>query len=324
MNKNKCLGVLRGAIGILGILAAGHVAAEGHETSYGDVFSALVGGKPRLLLNYRFEHVDDDNSATKDAYASTLRSVLGYETGRFYGFAINAEMEGILVLGPERFNDGGANGRTQFATVVDPEGLELNQAYLSFGKLKDVPIIQDTEFRAGRQLITYRKAPFHRFVGPVVWRQNWQTFDGYTLSNKSLPDTHIRMGYIYNINRIFGEDNPTFGLHDRRLDGYLFNAQNSSFSLGHLQAYAFLLDFNNPNTTAATAFFQSTETYGGRFNGKYKIAPKTKLLYAAELAQQSDYAENPTDIDSHYLLGELGLSYDVGGDPWFSYVEGEL
>ena len=150
-----------------------------------DINKLFTEGELRFLMNYRFEHVDDP-TRRRDAYASTLRTVLGFETGRLYGFGANVEVEDIRVVGKERYNDGGANGKTQYAVVVDPEDTELNQAYLNFGKLDGVPILQDTEFRAGRQLIFYRKAPFHRFVGPVVWRQNWQTFDGYTLTNRSL------------------------------------------------------------------------------------------------------------------------------------------
>jgi len=270
---------------------------------------ALSSGKFDLLLNYRFEHVDDPTTL-KDAYASTLRTVIGYETERFYGFGINFELEDVSVIGNELFNDGGANGKIRYAVVVDPDGTEINQAYLSFGKLDNITFFKDTEIKAGRQLITYRKAPFHRFIGPVVWRQNWQTFDGYTLSNQSLPDTNLHLGYIYNINRIFGEDNPTSGLHDKSIDGYLFNVQYDGFSLGRLEGYSYLLDFGT-TSTSPSAFFQSTQTFGGRFNGEFELNPRMKLHYAIEAAHQSDYAQNPNDIDSNYYLGELGITYTI-------------
>jgi len=55
------------------------------------IVEALTTGKFNLLLNYRFVHVDDPTTL-KGAYASTLRTVIGYETGHFYGFGINFEL----------------------------------------------------------------------------------------------------------------------------------------------------------------------------------------------------------------------------------------
>ena len=89
--------------------------------------------------------------------------------------------------------------------------------------------------------------------------------------------------------------------------------QYSGLPLGQLEAYAYLLDFGNTATTPAGAFFQSTQTYGARFHGKYAVMPKTKLIYGLEYAYQSDYQNNPSNISSHYILGELGGNYEVGG-----------
>ena len=274
------------------------------------LLEALTSGKPEILFNYRFENVNDPTTA-KDAYASTLRSVLTYETGRFYGLAVHVQLEDVRVIGNELYNDGGSNGKTRYAVVVDPEGFEVNEAYVSFGKLENMSILKDTEFRFGRQLITYRKAPFHRFIGPVVWRQNWQTFDGFTASNFSLEDTAIHLGYIYNINRIFGEDNPTRGLHDQGVDGFLFNIQHAVMQGVDLELYSYLLDFDTSSATPVTAFYQSTQTYGGRLQGDRKITENLKGLYALEYARQLDYAQNPNSIDSYYFLGELGLQVQL-------------
>ena len=252
-----------------------------------------------FLMNYRFEHVQDP-TVQKYAYASTLRTVFGYKTPSMLGLRLYAQVEDVSVIGNELYNDGGANGKTRYAVVVDPDDTELNQGYASF---EGIP---DTIVKAGRQLITYRDAPLHRFVGPVVWRQNWQTFDGYTFGNQSLPDTNIRGGYIYNINRIYGEDNPT--LSDQGLDGFLFNVQYKGLSAGMLEAYTYLLDFDEDSFVPA-GFYQSTETYGGRFVGNRGLQENTKLLYELELAHQSDYADNPNDIDSMYFHGGLGVNF---------------
>lgn len=299
-----------GLVPLLAALALSPPLVTAAETGTAPgLIRALTGGDFHALFNYRYEYVEDP-AARHDARASTLRSVLGYDTGRYYGFKAGLELEDVRVIGNDLYNDGGSNGRGSYAVVVDPEGTEINQAWIGFGKLANVPVLKETEVKAGRQAIAYRDAPWHRFIGPVVWRQNWQTFDGYTLSNNSLADTRVNLAYIYNINRIYGEDNPAPGLHDKKLDGYLFNVRYAGFSPGALEAYAYLLDFRDTNTPAA-AFFQSTRTYGVRFNGKHKLGERLTLLYAAEAAFQSDYAGNPNAIGSHYYQLELGATWNL-------------
>lgn len=277
-----------------------------HAELPGSLKEFLSKDRVDFLMNYRFEHVQDPTTQ-KYAYASTLRTVFGYKTPSFSGFRFYFQVEDVSVIGNELYNDGGANGKTRYAVVVDPDDTELNQYIFSF---EGIP---DTELKAGRQLITYRDAPLHRFVGPVVWRQNWQTFDGYTISNKSLPNTHLRGGYIYNINRIFGEDNDLPNLSDKGVDGYLFNGQYTGFSLGTLEAYTYLLDFDaNSLNTPAGGFYQSTATYGGRFHGNHGLSENVKLLYEVDLAGQEDYAQNPHNISAYYFLGELGAEFKIG------------
>src|SRR5919197_540769 len=101
-----------------------------------DIFwKALASGKLDLYLRYRFEFVDDGRTVPgqlKDAYANTLRTALGYSTGLFYNFGLYAQFEDVRVLGEEAFNDGGTNGVTDRAVVVDPEGTEIKQANLRY------------------------------------------------------------------------------------------------------------------------------------------------------------------------------------------------
>jgi len=161
-------------------------AEENDEASEDNFISALTGGKVHFSARYRFEHVDDDaksgGSSLKDADASTIRTSLGYETGLFYGFGARFEVENVTEVGSDDFNDG-SNGKTQFATVVDPSGTEVDQGYLSYAG------IPNTVLKGGRQYITYRKAPFHRYIGTILWRQNWQTFDAFSAENKK-ENTH--------------------------------------------------------------------------------------------------------------------------------------
>ena len=264
-------------------------------------------GKLLLNLRMRYEGVDDDGR--RDAVdVGTLRTALGFRTASFQGLFAMAEVEDVLAVGT--YDDGGANRgmAPRYAAVIDPEGLELNQAYVG------IDAIAHTVIQAGRQVILDRDAPYHRFVGNVVWRQNWQTFDAVSIANNALPDTVVRFWYTWNINRIFGEDNPIRGFDDEGLNGYLTNLVYTGLPYGRLELYAYLLDFERSAVPAIRSFYPSTQTYGARFDGKYALNPAFDLLYLAEGAWQGDFAHNPTgDIDQPFLWGMLGGSYKVGG-----------
>lgn len=272
----------------------------------GDSFTDAVfkNGKPRLILRYRYEHVDDNalqtNGATlEQADASTLRTLVGYETGIWQGLSVTIDIENVTDIGSDDFNDG-SNGKTNFATVVDPSGTELEQGFLKFAGL------DNTVIKAGRQHLSYRKAPFHRYIGTILWRQNWQNYDGVSLQNTSLNKTKINYAYLSNVNRIFGHD-AREPLSHFDSNSHLINVKYDGFSSGKLEAYAYLLDFDN-----AAAF--STETYGARFNGGHPVTDKYKLLYTLEYANQSDRANNTANIDADYFLAEVGVKFKPNVD----------
>ena len=264
---------------------------------------AVTGGKPHFSLRYRYERVDDDRLSgagvsLRNAGASTLRTYLGYATGAFHGFSATLDLEQVTRLGSDGFNDG-SNGRTAYAAVIDPSGLELDQAFLNYTGIKN------TEIKLGRQYITYRKAPFHRYIGTILWRQNWQTFDAVTVVNQTFPHTRISYAYVWNVNRIFGRD-AAEPLSHFDSDSHLVNLQYRGLSLGVLEAYGYFLDLGN-----ATGF--STRTFGARFHGKRKLTDHIDALYTLEYASQSDFGKNPLDIDADYFLGEIGAGFRPGG-----------
>ncbi|MGH8119736.1 MAG: hypothetical protein ACRESK_03870 [Gammaproteobacteria bacterium] len=115
---------------------------------------ALTRGKVDFYARLRYES-DDDEQVTAlvprlaDADAVTLRTALGYSTGLFRGFGLLLQFEDVRALN-EDYNDGGTNGKVQYATVVDPEGTEVQQANIRYEGLKN------TVFRLGRQEIEHR------------------------------------------------------------------------------------------------------------------------------------------------------------------------
>jgi len=274
------------------------------------VWGALTEGEVDLNLRLRTEHVDDPTN--NNAYAHTLRTALRYETAPWRGLGVELEFEDVRALGEERFNST-VNGKTDRAVVADPEGAEVNRANLWYRGPAE------TELRVGRQLITYREAPFHRFIGTVAWRQNWQSFDAATLTSRALPDTVMRYAHIFNVNTIFGEDSAQADI-DMETD--LFNIQYAGLPYADLEGYAYLIE--NEDTPSA-----STRTLGMRAHGSWPDTGGLRALYTAELADQNDYRDGADTNDADYWLAELGAeaplfkvkgSYEVlSGDGTFGF-----
>lgn len=253
-------------------------------------FEALTGGKVSFSERVRYEGVSQDNGK-KDADAITARTTLGYETGAFHGFRAFAEFEDVTNLGSSDYNSK-TNGETAYSVIADPSGTEVNQAYLGYNNF-------DTDFKLGRQEITYRKAPFHRFIGNVLWRQNHQSFDAFTLSNNSVDNLSINYAYIDQVNTIFGEDFINDGQVE--MSTHLINLQYTGLSFAKLEGYAYLLDYDDAQTA-------SNQTYGGRLSGGQGVSDSVKLIYTAEMANQSDYQDGVMD-DQNYYLAEVGAKY---------------
>jgi hypothetical protein len=284
---------------IAALILFGAVTAANAEVS---LIDAIIGGTPDVFLRYRFERADDASPGLKRAYASTLRTALGYQTGTFHGFSIYGQFEDVHALGQDRYDDGGTNQIDDRAEIVDPEGSEINQAFLRFSG------VPKTVITYGRQEITHREAPLHRFIGNILFRQNFQSFDAFRIVNLSLPQATIDYAYVWNVNRIFGEDNPLPDASDFPMRSHLLNVQYGGLPFAKIEAYGYLLDFDS-----ATAQRLSTTTFGLRLQGDYVLAAKTKLNYAAEAANQQDYQGNPNSIDVNYFAGELGIGQAIGG-----------
>lgn len=276
------------------------LAVAGGARAGGDLVEALTKGRPDLLLNYRYEHVEDD-LRPEDADAATLRTILGYTTGDFHGFGLRAALIDVRQAGADDFDDGTGRpgGKTAHAVVADPSDTDFLEAYLSYAG------VPGTTLRLGRQIMTHREAPFHRFLGTVVWRQTWQTHDGFSLVNTSLPDTTIRYGYSWNVNRIF-TDKGVSSLGNFDSNSHFLNAVYAGLPAGQLEAYVYLLDFDNAPAS-------STQTYGLRFSGSRKLNERWQAIYAAEYAHELDYAGNPGHINADYVLAEGGAVLTMGG-----------
>ncbi|MFO1436545.1 MAG: hypothetical protein U1F34_09450 [Gammaproteobacteria bacterium] len=255
------------------------------------LMDAITKGKVDFYARLRYEHVEDDAFARttpvpavrlEDADALTLRTALGYNTALFHGFGAYLQFEDVRSLLGD-YNDGsltvarnGLSSDARFATVVDPTGTEVQQANIRY---EGLPF---TVLRVGRQEIEHRQAPLHRYVGNILWRQNWQSFDAARVTTSFFPDADtgdrrlkLDYSYVWNVNRIFGEDNPLADRSDYPMSSHLFKANWDGFALLKLEAYLYALDFEHANAptlnglsnSAPGSFGMSTNTVGIRGEG---------------------------------------------------------
>ncbi|XBD33769.1 hypothetical protein ABFT82_23850 [Pseudomonas anguilliseptica] len=255
------------------------------EEDFSKLFSEA---KPILDARYRYEHVDQDN-ALKHANAQTLRTRVGVQSGKWYGLSALIEADNVSRIGDASYNET-RNGQSEYSVVADPDGSEINQALLRYDHQYGSAVL-------GRQRINLDN---QRFIGGVAWRQNEQTYDGALAQLKPLGGLTLTYAYIDNINSIFGPGNGKYDTagNPANIEGHshLLNAQYVLMPELTATAYQYRLGLDN-----LAAGNQSSKTTGVRLNGAV-----AGVSYVLEYAQQTEYADNPLDLDSDYYLAELG------------------
>ena len=209
------------------------------------------------------------------------KSILEFKAEQTWRLGIEADY--VLVVGSEEFNS--QKMVTQFPVVADPEGFDLNQAFVKY-------VGDSVTGTFGRQRILHDG---QRFIGGVAWRQNEQTYDALRLQS-SLGSIKVDYSYVWNVNRIFGPDD---GVQPADWDGNTHLLHTTLFnSDGHqIKGMAYLLDFQEDNGPV-----NSTETYGLTYAGSFD-----KLKLSAAYATQSDYQDSPLDYSADYY--EASVSY---------------
>ena len=245
-------------------------------------------GDAALELRYRFESVDQAGKPlTADANTLKLRGNLA--SGEVHGFTAFLELDHVAAIGGEHYDDT-RNRLSDYPVVADPEGTDLNQAWLQYAPAPE------TRLRLGRQRINFDN---QRFLGSSDWRQNEQTLDALRVETTALRGAAINYAFFDRVRRVFG---PEDGTPPATLDGasHLFNARLTSLPVGSLVAYAYLLDFDDAPEL-------SSRTVGARYEGTRSISEGLSFGWALEYARQRDAAENPLNVDAHYGLTELHL-----------------
>ena len=258
------------------------------------VVAAIKAGKPIIDVRYRFEWKDQSGFA-EEAYANTVRTRLGYETGEFHHLKVLVEFENVTTIGDDHFNST-TNGRTQFPVIVDPNATEINRAQVTFNGIEKTPIT------VGRQAYNLLN---QRFVGVVDFRQNQQTFDAARVSSSYVKGLSVDYLYVSRVHRVFGDDNP---LGEFDSDSHIFTAAYDGKALGKISGYGLLLDFEEAPTL-------SSKTFGVRYENSFVLDKDAgvKVGVVGEYASQRDYAANPFNYSENYVHGEGMLSVGAAG-----------
>lgn len=243
-----------------------------------EFMTALGSGKSNMDIRLRSEWVDDN--LKKEASAITARTTLAYKTGDYQGFSGFIQFEDVTNFGHEHYNNntGAATAKTAYAVIADPTLTQVNQVFVEAYGVK-----------VGRQKIVLDNA---RFVGDVGWRQNDQTFDAITYSNKVLlPSTTLNVAYVNKVHNIVGKiasvSAPMLNVRYSKVFGD-FGINASAFYYG--------VEYD-------VAKNDSFQDLGFKADGSFK-----DFLYEVSFVQQSDYADGKTP-DANYMDLQLGYKF---------------
>lgn len=226
----------------------------------------------------RHENVDDDAFA-QSANATTLRLRAGLRMR--FGDHFNALVEGEGVASAGDAYNSGANGEATRPAIIDPDGVELNQAWIGW---KDARVAATL----GRQRLLFDN---QRWIGNSGWRQNEQTFDALAVDWQIAAPLTLRYAWLDRVHRVNGDDALDPLARERNLSTHLVNLA-WKHGAQQLVGYAYLHD----DADVASA---STATHGARWTGT-RLHDGNGLGWTVEAAHQREYAGNPLSFSHSY------------------------
>jgi len=276
-----------------------YAVADDVTKSIEDALKFGNGGAVKIDLNTRYENVNQYNVTNpalngqpttqqpKTANANTARLRLGLLSPVFYSLQGYAEYEGIYAMQSD-YNST-RNSKTGYSTIADPYVNELDQLWLSYAG------ITDTLIKGGRQRIKFDD---DRFIGNVGWRQLEQTYDSALITNKSIHNLAINVGYIGNV--------KTFTSTNENINAPILNVNYKLGDYGNLIGYGYWFGY-----TQQANYAKSNQTYGLRLTNyqkpgdTLKVSDNYGLLYTAEWSIQSDYQNSPQTytVNRYNLMG---------------------
>ena len=281
----------------MALALAASSTSHAEETLFDGLSKMVSDGKASVNFRYRFEYVDDD-ALDDEAEASLLRSRLTLASAEYKGVSALIEMDDVTSIGPNDYNSTD-NGKTEYPVVADPEGTDLNQAWLKYSAEK-------ADGTVGRQRINHGN---QRFIGGVAWRQNEQTYDGVRANFKPLDGLNIDYSYVYNVNRIFGPDDTIGQPADWEGDNHFLRV-DYTIAEGHkVAAFGYMLDIDEVNGYAAGKHVDnSPDTFGVEYSGKFDM-----FSLNAAYATQSEAGDSNLDYEADYYFVEAGAKFKPVG-----------
>ncbi len=280
------------AVGLVGLsllmLSGSALAEKKIVNSLGEM---VTEGTASVNFRYRFEGVDQDGF-DEDAESALLRSRLTLSSAEYRGFSALLEMDDVTSIGPNDYNST-ENGKTEYPVVPDPEGTDLNQAWVSYR------FSEGNTTTVGRQRINHGN---QRFVGGVAWRQNEQTYDSLRFDLTPIEGLRVDLSYVTKVNRIFGPDDggqPAEWEGDTgllRVDYAIAEGQS-------IAAFGYLIDVEDQGGfPAGRTVNNSNDTYGVEYAGQFDW-----LGLKASYATQSDGGDSELDYDADYYFLEAAV-----------------
>lgn len=251
------------------------------------VFAQATDPDVSFGLRYRLEQVRQDGFDL-DAIGTNGRARVTLDSGQRGAFSFAAQVDYSFILGADDFNSL-ANGKTRLPIIADPDGLDLNQAYVRY------QLDEDAAITAGRQRINHGS---QRLLGGVAWRNNEQTFDALRVQRTG-ENVGLDYSYAFNVNRIFGPDD---GVQPAvwETNSHFLRATVKSAGEHEWAAFAYLIDLQHDDAKySGGAAVNSNMTWGFDYNGSL---PGVKLT--ATVAFQSDYGDNPNSYSTVFYGGE--------------------
>ena len=264
--------------------------AHANDGAFDNLAKMVKDGTAKLDLRYRFEGVDQ-GGFDADAEASTLKTRLTLTTAPLNGFTAQLEFDDSNSIWVNDYNST-RNGKGSYPIIADPEGTDLNQAWIAYKS-------HGVKAKLGRQRILHGS---QRFVGGVAGRQNEQTYDGVRFEAKPIDGLSLDVAFVSNINRIFG---PEDGVQpsDWQGDNVFLRSQYTLTKSHSVAGFGYLIDVDAQNDfSAGKTVNNSTSTFGVEYKGKFA----QYLELSASWATQSDDGASELDFEADYYMVELG------------------
>jgi len=180
--------------------------------------------------------------------------------------------------------------------IFEPETNELNQLCVQYAAF-------DTTVKLGRQKIVYGNGAF---IGNVGWRQNERTYDGLSITNKSISGLTLSYSYIEQVNRVFGYDAATI-FENAPGEIHLLSGSYTGIKGLTLGGYVYLMDFDEK---AARKW--NNDTYGVSAKGTFEdIALYAEVAYQEDTGDKNDTEAMYFHINANKTFGTQLITVGV-------------